>query len=311
MKHVRFATMDAVFVQTTVRAWPALRSQEGSDAVVDSFLDAGRALRRSGVGPLLVYVLGGCGHETELSTLDVYDPMTDGWKQVSSMPTERFQHGAVALAGKIYVVGGCRDENTALSTADVYDPQSNSWQPLADMACGRSSFAAAVAGGKVYAIGGEIADGEDDIVPTEMVEAFDPQLGAWADVSSMSVDRSQHAVAVVHGKIYAIGGINSEYEALDSVEVFDPQADSWQQVPSMPHGRCCHAAATLGGKIYVSGGTVADGNTGLFNGTVLVYDPQVNTWTELTSMGTVRRCHTSAAIGGSYMSLAGKKLTRA
>lgn len=218
------------------------------------------------------------------------------------MPTERSQHGAVAFAGKILVVGGCRDDNTALSTADVYDPQSNSWQPLlADMACGRSSFAAAVAGGKVYAIGGEIADGDDDTVPTEMVEAFDPQLGAWASVASMSVDRSHHAVAVVAGKIYAIGGLDSEYESLDSVEVFDPQTDSWQLVASMPKARRCHAAATMGGKIYISGGSVVDDGGAtecLFHGSILVYDPQANTWTELASMGTARRGHASASIGG-------------
>ena len=152
-----------------------------------------------------------------------------------------------------------------------------------------------------------IDDEETDTVATEMVEAFDPQLGAWADVSSMSVDRSQHAVAVVDGKIYALGGMNGSFEALDSVEVFDPQADSWHQVASMPHRRRCHAAATMGGKIYVSGGTVANSKTGLFTRTVLVYDPEANAWAELTSMGTVRRSHTSAAIGGKLYVFGGQQ----
>ena len=78
----------------------------------------------------------------------------------------------------------------------------------------------------------------------------------------------------------------------------------------MPQGRRCHAAATMGGKIYVSGGTVADGNTGLgplFNGMALVYDPQANTWTELTGMGMARRSHTSAAIGGKLYVFGGQK----
>ena len=55
MRHVRFAAMEAGFVQTTVQVWPALRSLEASDIIVGSFLDAGHALPRLGLGPRLVY----------------------------------------------------------------------------------------------------------------------------------------------------------------------------------------------------------------------------------------------------------------
>ena len=48
MKHVRFAAMDAGFVQTTVRAWRALDSKEGLGVVLDSFVGADCALPRSG-----------------------------------------------------------------------------------------------------------------------------------------------------------------------------------------------------------------------------------------------------------------------
>ena len=48
MKHVRFAAMDAGFVQITVRTWPALDSKEGLGIVLDSFVGADCALPRSG-----------------------------------------------------------------------------------------------------------------------------------------------------------------------------------------------------------------------------------------------------------------------
>ena len=51
----------------------------------------------------------------------------------------------------------------------------------------------------------------------------------------------------------------------------------------------------MGGKIYVSGGIDADGEV---TSTVMVLDPQANTWTELASMGTGRIDHTSTAIAG-------------
>ena len=301
MKHVRFAAMDAGFLQTTVRAWPALKSMEGRDLLFDSLLDAGHALPRTGYGPRLVYVLGGMNEADEdLCTVDVYDPRTNAWKkQQSYMRTTRREHGATVLDGKIYVMGGRDDNGDHLSTADVYDPQSDQWQQLANMTIGRVEMGIAAAGGKIYAIGGEV----DYDSATATVEAFDPQLDAWAYVASMSVDRCEHAVAVVDGKIYAIGGRGPDlHSALVSVDMYDPQADSWQQVASMPHGRCLHAAAAMGGKIYVTGGRVNDRHGVNFEigrlRSVVVFDPQANTWTQVASMSRPLRDHSSAAIGG-------------
>ena len=50
----------------------------------------------------------------------------------------------------------------------------------------------------------------------------------------------------------------------------------------------------MGGKIYVTGGA-SQGST---VNSVSVYDLQANAWTQLASMGTARRAHASAAVGG-------------
>ena len=293
MKHVRFAAMDAGFVETRVRAWPALDSKEGRDIILRSYLDAAKGevhvLPRLGFGPRLVYVLGGNDDSGRcLLSADVYDPRTDAWKQVSSMPTGRRMHGAVALDGKIYALGGLDPDG--VSTADVYDSQTDQWQTLAEMATGRTNVAAAAASGKIYAIGGTNSHGE----AIATVEAFDPLLGAWAEVASMSVARKDHAAAVVDGRIYVMGGYGADCQYLDSVEMYDPQKDSWQQMAHMPHARNRHAAISMGSKIYLTGGCLV----GSYTSMVVAFDPQANTWTQLASMGTSRADHTSAAIGG-------------
>ena len=61
----------------------------------------------------------------------------------------------------------------------------------------------------------------------------------------------------------------------------------------MPDPIASHAAISMGGKIYVTGGYFC----GLTE-TLIVFDPQANTWTHLASMGTARADHASAAIGG-------------
>ena len=308
MKHLRFAAMDAGFVQTMVQAWPGLESKAGlARIVLDSALSAGHALPRWGFGPRLVYILGGSNVSEEgLSTVDVYDPLTDAWKQLASMPAGRHLHAGAALDGNIYIMGGQPNPDVvyddggdiSLSTADVYNPRTDCWHRLANMARARTNLAAAAADGRIYAIGGESDEGET----VATVEAFDPLLGAWSEVASMSFSRYNHAAAVVDGKIYAIGGIGSEGESIDSVEMYDPLVDSWQQVASMPKPRFRHAAAVMDGMILVSGGYIDD----FMSTAVAVFDPQTNTWTsEVASMGTARRDHASAVIGGKVYAFGG------
>ena len=67
-----------------------------------------------------------------------------------------------------------------------------------------------------------------------------------------------------------------------------------ESVASMPQGLFAHAAAAMRGMIYVTGGESDESRVNL----VYVYDPQADAWTQLTSMGTARRYHASAAVGG-------------
>ena len=66
---------------------------------------------------------------------------------------KRFVHGAAALGGKLYVVGGYDvGEDTPLAEAEVFDPKADGWQPLPSMPTARRALAAAAVAGKVYAI---------------------------------------------------------------------------------------------------------------------------------------------------------------
>jgi hypothetical protein len=49
------------------------------------------------------------------------------WREMASLSTPRFRHSAVALNGKIYVIGGYDQNNGALSSMEIYDPATNTW----------------------------------------------------------------------------------------------------------------------------------------------------------------------------------------
>ena len=68
------------------------------------------------------------------------------------------------------------------------------------------------------------------------VERYDPALDAWEAVAPMGTARSRHAVAVLDGKLYAVGG-RGLAGRLSSVERYDPAAGAWEAVASMAAAR--------------------------------------------------------------------------
>ncbi|MDD3792125.1 MAG: kelch repeat-containing protein [Candidatus Bathyarchaeota archaeon] len=126
---------------------------------------------------------------------------------------------------------------------------------------------------------------------------------AWSTLSSMPTPRAGFGLAVVNGKIYAIGGINSDNVPLRTVEEYNPVTDTWTTRLSMPTARSGFAVAVYNHKIYVIGGTVGDG----YVGNNEVYDPVTNTWTTKASMPTPRADLCASTIDGKIYLIGGKK----
>ena len=271
---------------------------------------------RLGFGPPLIYLVGGREQgEGTGSTVWAFDPALDTYCEVSSMATRRHTrgHGAAALGGKLYVMGGFDDlgfdDEVPLAQAEVYDPKADDWQLLPSMLMPRRSFAAAAVAGKVYAIGGA------GVVINELgfnslsdaVEAYDPISDAWTQVASLPMPRGEHTATVIDGKIYVLGGSvradpddddeKDGWAGTSDMVVYDPATDSWQQwkVAHWPSGKYGHSAAVLNGKIYVTGGVKDDYVTG---DALEAHDPVAGTWTTLASMRQGRELHNSAVVNG-------------
>ena len=103
-----------------------------------------------------VYAIGGytAANMPGLTTVEVYDPLTDTWESCAPMPTGRRQHAACLVDGKIYAIGGGASADP-LPTIEVYDPESDSWSSLTGMPAPRfCSYCESE--GSIYAIGGAL-----------------------------------------------------------------------------------------------------------------------------------------------------------
>ncbi|KAG0434177.1 hypothetical protein HPB47_019300 [Ixodes persulcatus] len=152
------------------------------------------------------------------------------------------------------------------------------------------------AAGHIYAVGGLTKAGDSQ----STVEVYDPKLGHWQVAEAMSMTRSRVGVAVLAGKLYAIGGYNG-VERLRTVEVFSPDTRLWSRVCSMNCKRSAVGAAVLYGKLYVCGGY--DGVSSL--NTVECYNPDKNEWTMVTSMSKHRSAAGVVAFDGHIYALGG------
>ena len=81
--------------------------------------------------------------------------------------------------------------------------------------------------------------------PERSVYVYDPQAGAWAQLSSMGTARRNQASAVVGGKLYVFGGYGAANVRLSTAEVYDLASGSWAQGPSLTPARESAVAAAL------------------------------------------------------------------
>jgi N-acetylneuraminic acid mutarotase len=130
----------------------------------------------------------------------------------------------------------------------------------------------------------------------------------WTTRKPMPTARGGLGVAVVNGKIYAIGGKNDEI-SLAVNEEYDPVTDTWNTKEPMPTARSGFAIAVYQSKIYVIGGTVGESTdlVSAFTGVVEVYDPATDSWETKTPMPTPRADFCANVVNGKIYLLGGKE----
>jgi N-acetylneuraminic acid mutarotase len=111
-----------------------------------------------------------------------FNPATQKWTALTSLPVARSSHNAVVIGDRLYVVGGWKLDGKSPSTwqtdALVYDfkDAKAGWQKLPFPDFKRRALAAGAWKGKLFAIGGLDEKGK----PSLRVHVFDPQSAKWS-----------------------------------------------------------------------------------------------------------------------------------
>jgi N-acetylneuraminic acid mutarotase len=203
-----------------------------------------------------IYVLGGLvtnGFNAIGDTI-VYDPSTNVWSPLTSMPAGTERGGATTgvVGSKIYVAGGYR--GGAVSEFSAYDTLADQWENLADLPSARDHLVGGAINGIIYVMGGR-AGGINGVL--DPVDIYDPSNGSWTAGAPMITARAGCAAAVFGAQIFVLGGEGNVAAAsgvFPQVEAYDTVSDSWSAHTDMPTPRHGTGSAVVGGVIYLPGG---------------------------------------------------------
>ena len=242
-----------------------------------------------------------------------------GWERITEMPILRIGPAAAAVNGKIYLIGGFdHHENLggrapALSRVDVYDTQTNTWHTAADMPTPRVAPQTAVFSNEIYVFGGYDRKGPGGALRyKKTVEMYDIATDTWTKKRDMPTLRHAVMTAVVHGKIYVIGGSVHDKKlgrdvATSLVEVYDPATDRWEKRADMPTERGATHAVVIDSKIYVIGGYNWQQGplTDKFVASIEEYNPKTDQWRELPDMPMFKFMFASVVVNNEIYTIGG------
>jgi N-acetylneuraminic acid mutarotase len=206
------------------------------------------------------------------------------WTQKAPMITARSEVSLAEVGGKIYVLGGGIN-GTSVPHNEEYDIATDKWRVRYPMPRGLDHMGVAVVNGKIITVGGFVGAGvHRDGQP--MVFEYDPTADAWRALAPLKAGLGSVGVAVLNGKVYAIGGRTPAGDTVATNQVYDPATNTWTALAPLPKARDHMAVIAAEGKIHAIGGRFT--NSGDRTDMHDIYDPAVNTWTSGPPLPTAR-----------------------
>ena len=208
-----------------------------------------------------LYLLGGRG----MKNVEEFDPVTNTWRKLAKPPMQMHHFQAVVIGDKIAVIcaftGGYPHE-TPIPDIWLFDPVNDQWTkgPEIPENRRRGSAGVVVVGDLVYIVGG-IQDGHwNGFIP--WLDTWNTKTGEWKTLPDAPRPRDHFQVALLDGKIIAVGGRTSYGEkkqvfnlTIPEVDAYNIESGTWETLKEpLPTQRAGCMAAVHDRTLLIAGG---------------------------------------------------------
>ena len=172
-----------------------------------------------------------------------------GWREIAPMPGPRSQAAAVAIGGRIYIVGGAQGDRL-VSPTYVYDTATDRWTTAAPLPTPRDHLAAAALDDRVCAVGGRKLSLLQNLAT---FECYDPAVDAWQAMPDAPTARGGVGAATIGSRLFVAGG-EQPLGTFNEVDVFDSATGKWTGGPDLGTSRHGLGVISVGNTLYVMSG---------------------------------------------------------
>jgi N-acetylneuraminic acid mutarotase len=226
------------------------------------------------------------------------------WATAPPLPLGPTQEtAAVAVAGRIYVLGGFSGTLGVLRAVQVFDPATCAWSAGPDLPRAIHHANAAVVDGTIYVVGAMVGL---DFQAIGDVWRWNPATDAgWEARAAMPAGtaRGSAVTGVVPGGVIVVaGGLRGG--AVAEVSAYDTARDAWDTTyPPLPAARDHACGAAIDGTLYVAGGRQRAIDSR--RATVYSLTPGER-WRERAPMPTARGGTACGVVGGELIVMGGE-----
>ena len=220
-----------------------------------------------------IYFAGGRNWTTNTNydLIEMYDPSTNEWETLNSMPFARGGSSTAKMDGKLYTIGGI-----GLESVDIYDPSTTNWTNGVPLSTSVKNSTAVSVNGKIYLVAGLNSSNQY----LDQVLCFDPISSNWTNKSSLQQSVQGTKLAWFENRIWAIGGQESLGHTWRN-QSYDINTDTWTTEADLTQARGWAVAWVANGKIYVGGGS---DNYDNYLSSIETYDPSTKKWSNAGSL---------------------------
>jgi hypothetical protein len=198
------------------------------------------------------------------------DGTLDDWSDTAPLTESIYFHAAVAVDGRVYVIGGSGLGVGPIATVRLATLAAEGtiglWAETMPLPVTRTRLAAATDGTHIFVVGGLTAldGGASACVPEVLVGTIgaNGEIGDWTP-TGQTVSTQAPAAAVFANKLYVLGGFDCGGTTSKKVRIADIQPDgklgAFITATDLPSQRSALGAVVLGHHLYAVGGN--DGDT--------------------------------------------------